>query len=98
MSIPGVKQKLFLTLIGFILIVGLGCQASQSQVAQTRAVPQGRYLLALSDVDMVATVYEDGNLGVAVPNTQDTLYTRYLSDRKTSIEQQCQAQCNNYRI
>ncbi len=73
MSIRGVKQKLLLTLIGFMLIVGLGCQASQSQVAQTRAMPQGRYLLALSDVDMVATAYEDGNLGAAVPNAQDTL-------------------------
>jgi DNA-binding beta-propeller fold protein YncE len=73
MSIQGMKQKLLLTIIGFMLIVGLGCQASQSQVTQTRTVPQGRYLLALSDVDMVATAYEDGDLGAAVPNTQDTL-------------------------
>jgi Lactonase, 7-bladed beta-propeller len=56
-----------------MLVFGLGCQASQSQIAQIRAMPQGRYLLALSDVDMEATVYEDGNLGAAVPNTQDTL-------------------------
>jgi DNA-binding beta-propeller fold protein YncE len=57
-----------------MLVFGLSCQVSQSQkIAQTRAMPQGRYLLALSDVDMVATAYEDGNLGAAVPNTQDTL-------------------------
>lgn len=36
-------------------------------------MPQGRYLLALSDVDMVATAYEDGNLGPVAPDIQDTL-------------------------
>ncbi|MFM7423551.1 MAG: beta-propeller fold lactonase family protein [Elainella sp.] len=73
MSIRGVKRKLLLSLTGFVLIIGLGCQASQLLGAQTGAAPQGRYLLALSDVDMVATAYEDGNLGAAVPNAQDTL-------------------------
>jgi hypothetical protein len=73
MRIQWVRQKLFLVLVGLTLVVGLACQANPSQMAQTGATPQGRYLLALSDIDMVATAYEDGNLGATIPNTQDTL-------------------------
>ncbi|MEM6256674.1 MAG: beta-propeller fold lactonase family protein [Cyanobacteria bacterium P01_D01_bin.156] len=68
-----VSQKLLLTLVSLMVVFGLSFQVSQVSMAQTEATPQGRYLLALSDVDMVATAYEDGNLGAVVPDTEDTL-------------------------
>ena len=82
MRMKGWRKKLFLSMAGLALIFGLGTQASSSQIAQTEAAPQSSHLLALSDVDMVATAYEDGQLG-AVVEQPDTLSIFDLRQERT---------------
>jgi DNA-binding beta-propeller fold protein YncE len=51
--------------------------------------PQARYILALSDVDMVATAYIDGNLGATVkqPDTLSIIPVPFTNgDKTTTIE------------
>lgn len=53
-----------------ILLASFGTQIGQAQ--QPDITPQAQYVLSLSDVDMVGTAYEDGQLGPVVPQP-DTL-------------------------
>lgn len=50
--------------------------------------PQARYILALSDVDMVATAYVDGNLGTTVeqPDTLSIIPVPFTDAPLTTIE------------
>lgn len=74
-----VRTSLF-TLLGVITLstVLSPVASQQNQSSQARQSPQtanftGRYLLALSDTDMVGTAYVDGELGDRQPGVVDTL-------------------------
>lgn len=57
-------------LLGLLIASCLSTQVGQAQ--QPDITPQAQYVLSLSDVDMVGTAYEDGQLGPIVPQP-DTL-------------------------
>ena len=75
------STKFFLAFLGLFFI---GINIYFSANAQS---PQANYVLALSDVDMVATAYIDGNLGATVeqPDTLSIIPVPF-TDRATTIE------------
>lgn len=63
--------KLWSVLFGLLVVLYLSAQISQAQRFSLTPSPHAQYVLALSDVDMVGTAYEDGQLGsmVSQPDT-----------------------------
>ena len=73
-------SKFFLVLLCLFL---LGLNICLSSNAQS---PQAKYVLALSDVDMVATAYIDGNLGATVeqPDTLSVIPVPFSNTSQTT--------------
>ena len=72
--------------IGFLCLFFIGFNICLSSNARS---PQAKYVLALSDVDMVATAYIDGNLGATVeqPDTLSVISVPFPNtSQATTIE------------
>jgi hypothetical protein len=90
------KKQQTITAFAVIYTLAMGLGTAQ-QVAQAPTYNfAGRYLLALSDADMVATAYIDNQLGEATPGVRDTLsvlplpknfFTQGLGSRENQVGQ-----------